>query len=163
MIPRFAGESPADAVEEAFFRIGRERMADVPILNDALSVATVDFQRWQGHWLGAVITPWCMNLVLVPGTDAGWERTGDNQRRFVRFPAGDFAFLGAVEPEVGEYQTCSLFSPMGRFSSQAEAIATARAALGALLTEPAKESTAPRSDDAPAPVSHSRRRFLALG
>ncbi len=161
MIPRFAGESPADAVEEAFFRIGRERMADVPILNDALSVATVDFQRWQGHWLGAVITPWCMNLVLVPGTDAGWERTGDNQRRFVRFPAGDFAFLGAVEPEVGEYQTCSLFSPMGRFSSQAEAIATARAALGALLSAPPAASPAPAAHE----TSHSpsRRRFLSFG
>ena len=49
MIPRFQTVNPADAVEEAFFRIQREQMADVPILNPALSVKAVDFQRWQGH------------------------------------------------------------------------------------------------------------------
>ena len=97
---RFASDNPADAVEEAFFRIQREQMADVPILNAALSVEAVDFQRWQGHWLGVVVTPWCMSLLLLPGSEQGWVATGDNKRRFVRFPAGDFAFLGSSEVEV---------------------------------------------------------------
>ncbi len=76
---RIHQSSPADAVEEAFFRIQREQMADVPILNPALSVAAVDFQRWQGHWLGIVVTPWCMSALLVPGsTETGFPpaRTG---------------------------------------------------------------------------------------
>ena len=93
--------SPAEAVEEAFSRIEREQMADVPILNPALSVEAVDFQRWQGHWLGIVVTPWCMSLLLVPGSAENWVSTGDNRRRFVRFPAGDFAFLGSAEAELG--------------------------------------------------------------
>ena len=163
MTRRFARHSPAEAVEQAFFRIQQERMADVPILNDALSVESVDFQPWCGHWLGVVITPWCMNLVLVPGSGDGWESTGDNRRRFVRFPAGDFAFLGAVEPELGEYQTCSLFSPMGQFANQAEAVAAARVALSTLLTSPARGAANTPNDNDPVPVSRSRRRFLALG
>jgi [NiFe] hydrogenase assembly HybE family chaperone len=87
--------SPADAVEHAFFRIQREQMADVPILNPALMVEAVDFQRWQGHWLGIVVTPWCMSLLLVPGSSENWVSTGDNKRRFVRFPAGDLPFWAA--------------------------------------------------------------------
>ena len=43
-------------------------MADVPILNPVLSVEAVDFQHWKGHWLGVVITPWCMSMLLVPGS-----------------------------------------------------------------------------------------------
>ena len=152
--------NPADAVEQAFFRILRERMADVPICNDALSVEAVDFQRWNGHWLGVVVTPWCMSVLLVPGKAGDWESAGDNQRRFVRFPVGDFALLGSDEEELGEFQSCSLFSPMAQFENQAQAVMTARAALIALL-KPAVEPETPKpAADEPSP---SRRRFLRLG
>lgn len=154
--------SPAEAVEEAFFRIQREQMADVPILNPALSVAAVDFQRWQGHWLGIVVTPWSMSLLLVPGSCENWVSTGENKRRFVRFPAGDFAFLGSAEAELGEYQSCPLFSPMGQFASQAEAEMTARASLVALLTVPQTVPAAAGARPADGEPSLSRRRFLAL-
>jgi len=150
---------PADAVEAAFFRIQQERMSDVPILNPALSVAAVDFQRWQQHWLGIVVTPWCMSALLVPGSADNWVSAGNNQRRFVKFPAGDFAFLGADEDELGEYQSCSLFSPMGNFSTQSEATLTARASLIALLTSPQPPTAKEGRSDQP---SLSRRRFLAL-
>jgi [NiFe] hydrogenase assembly HybE family chaperone len=150
--------SPCDTVEAAFFRIQREQMTDVPILNPALSVAAVDFQRWQGHWLGVVVTPWCMSLLLVPGSRDNWISTGENKRRFVRFPAGDFAFLGSAETELGEYQSCPLFSPMGQFASQSEATLTARASLVALLTVP-QAAPAVKAEGGP---SLSRRRFLAM-
>ena len=159
---RIHEQNPADAVEAAFFRIQREQMADVPILNPALSVAAVDFQRWQGHWLGIVVTPWCMSMLLVPGSSEQWVSTGENQRRFVRFPAGDFAFLGSEEAELGEYQSCPLFSPMGKFSTQSDATMTARASMIALLTS-AKQTHEPAKDKKGADEpSLSRRRFLAL-
>lgn len=154
--------NPADAVEQAFFRIQREQMADVPILNPALVVAAVDFQRWQGHWLGIVVTPWCMSVLLVPGGSENWVSTGENKRRFVKFPAGDFAFLGSEETELGEYQSCPLFSPMDRFSSQSEATLTARASLIALLTSAQPSATAPTEQKHADEPSLSRRRFLAL-
>ena len=154
--------NPAEAVEQAFFRIQQDSMADVPILNRALSVEAIDFQRWQGHWLGIVVTPWCMSVLLVPGSTDNWVSTGENKRRFVKFPAGDFAFLGSVELELGEYQSCSLFSPMGKFSSQSEASMTARASMIGLLTEaqPVPLPTAEKKGgDEP---SLARRRFLTL-
>ena len=154
--------SPADAVEDAFFRIQREQMAEVPILNPELSVEAVDFQRWQGHWLGIVVTPCCMSMLLLPGSSENWVSTGDNKRRFVRFPAGDFAFLGSAEMELGEYQSCPLFSPMAQFASQSEATMTARASLIALLTDPQAAKAAPKTEKQSGEPSLSRRRFLAL-
>jgi [NiFe] hydrogenase assembly HybE family chaperone len=159
---RIHDSSPAEAVEEAFFRIQRDQMADVPILNPALSVEAVDFQRWQGHWLGIVVTPWCMSMLLVPGSDENWVSTGENRRRFVKFPAGDFAFLGSEEAELGEYQSCPLFSPMGKFSSQSEATMTARASLIALLTSATQAEAATKAQKPADEPSLSRRRFLAL-
>lgn len=152
--------SPAEAVEEAYSRIFVERMASVPVHNNILSVEAVDFQRWQGHWLGVAITPWCMNVLLVPGKSGDWESVGDNQRRFVKFPAGDFAFLGSDEPDLGEFQSCALFSPMSKFTSQSQAVMTARASLIAML-HPAVQSPPVEEKPADQP-SLSRRRFLTL-
>ncbi len=153
--------SPAEAVEQAFFRIQQAAMADVPILNAALRVEAIDFQRWQGHWLGMLVTPWCMSILLLPGTTENWISTGENQRRFVKFPAGDFAFLGSVEVELGEYQSCPLFSPMDRFSNQTDASMTARASLIGLLSPPPGKTPAKADQTADKP-SLSRRRFFAL-
>jgi [NiFe] hydrogenase assembly HybE family chaperone len=154
--------NPADAVEGAFFRIQQEQMADIPILNPVLSVEAIDFQRWQGHWLGIVVTPWCMSMLLVPGSTENWVSTGENKRRFVKFPAGDFAFLGSEEVELGEYQSCPLFSPMGKFSAQSEATMTARASMIALLTAPQLSQVAPKERKQVDEPSLSRRRFLTL-
>lgn len=151
-------ENPADRIEEAFFFVQRDRMADVPILNPALSVAAVDFQSWQGHWLGVLVTPWFMSILLLPGKSNDWESVGDNRRRFVRFPAGDLPFLGSEDVGFGEFQSCSLFSPMDRFTSQAEAVMTARASLIALL-QPKIPEVAVNTTNAPA--SPARRRFFA--
>lgn len=156
---RVHSASPADAVEAAFFRIQHERMAEVPMLNPALAVEAIDFQLWRRHWLGIVVTPWCMSLLLIPGSVSDWISTGENQRRFINFPAGDFAFLGSDEPELGEFQTCSLFSPMDKFATQSDAVMTARAAMLGLLAAP----TRPEVENPAGEPSLSRRRFLALG
>ncbi len=159
--------NPEDAVEAAFFRVQQTSMVDVPILNPALQVQAIDFQRWQGHWLGIVITPWCMSMTLVPGAIEGWISVGVNKRRFIKFPSGDFAFLGGCEEELGEYQSCSLFSPMNKFATQSDAVQTARAALIGLLTSPQTVATADTAS-AQAGVSGdhskaiSRRGFFAL-
>jgi [NiFe] hydrogenase assembly HybE family chaperone len=159
---RIHQDNPAQAVEDAYFRIYCERMADVPVHNDALSVEAVDFQKWQGHWLGVVITSWCMSVLLVPGQEDNWQTPGDNQRRFVAFPAGDFAFLGSDEPELGEFQSCALFSPMNRFANQSEAVLTARAALIAMLQPPAPPKADTEEEKKTDEPSLSRRRLFGL-
>jgi [NiFe] hydrogenase assembly HybE family chaperone len=159
---RIHQHNPTESVEEAFTRIEHDHMVDVPILNLALRVEAIDFQRWQGHWLGIVVTPWCMSILLLPGSTQNWVSTGENKRRFVRFPAGDFALLGSDEAELGEYQSCSLFSPMGKFSTQSEATMTARASLIGLLIAPQPPQTVPKAVKGSDEPSLARRRFLTL-
>ena len=143
---RIHADDPSSLLEAAFRRIQAETMADVPILNSALQVEAVGFSRHADHWLGIVITPWFMNLVLVPGAAASWQSVAPGLRLFRNFPSGDFAFLGSNEPEVGEFQSCSLFSPMGQFSDQAGAREVALAALTALQAEPVAAAPAPSKE-----------------
>lgn len=164
MTLRIHDSDPSALVASAFRRIERERMAGLPVHNDALEVETVGFRRWADHWLGIVVTPWCMSLLLLPGSAGTWIAAIENQRVFHRFPAGDLAFLGAEEPETGEYQSCSLFSPMGQFAAQSDAVLTAHAALLALIRAP-EEPNSKLSAEAGAKTlssitSVARRRFL---
>lgn len=142
---------PSALVEAAFRRIQRERMADMPMLNPALIVEAVDFAKHDGHWLGVLVTPWSMSLMLLPAGQEDWIGAPEGRRLIVRYPAGEFAFLGGDEPEIGEYLSCSLFQSMAQFSDQETARLTARASRLALLQEP------PASE---APASSSRRGFL---
>lgn len=155
-------DNPEVAVEAAFLRIQNTRMAGLPILNPEIAVQAVDFQRWQGHWLGVVIAPWCMSVLLLPGSSENWQVVDENQRRFIKFPAGDFAFLGNTETELGHYQSCALFSPMDKFASQREALMTARASLIGLLSVPPQPSAPSVAEPPKSKPALSRRGFFTL-
>ena len=118
MTPVLHRDDPSAAVEAAFTRIWRERMEGLPILHPALRVEAIGLQPWIGHWVGMLVTPWSMSVLLWPVAADAWIHVGEQERRFVTFPFGDLAFLGGEEPGLGEYQTCSLFSPMDRFMQE---------------------------------------------
>jgi len=162
--------SPALALEDVFRTILQRQMLDMPMVNPALSVEAVGFRAWRDHWLGILITPWFMNLVLMPRVAAQWRPLGERETRHHVFPAGVFEFIGARHPALGDYQACSLFSPMFEFADHAGARATAVAALDALFdvgNRPVGEVPAPQRTGADAPIGAapaaravSKRHFL---
>lgn len=156
--PMLHPADPSAWVEAAFRRIETERMAGLPLINPVLAVRAVGFRRHGEDWLGVLVTPWAMSLMLLPATGQGWQMPPENRRRFVHFPSGDYPFLGGEEAEIGQYQICALIAAMGQFVDQETALLTAQAALIALFQEPGKPEPAPA--DAQSPSSPSRRGFL---
>jgi [NiFe] hydrogenase assembly HybE family chaperone len=124
---------PGPQVAAAFRVVHETRMHDVPILNPAIAVEAVGFAPWDAHWLGCLVTPWFMNLMLLPREAEKWVRLRPGEKHTYAFPAGAFEFIGGREDAVGEYQACSLFSPMFEFADHAAARATAEACLRALF------------------------------
>lgn len=125
--------SPAPALERRYNAILQRQMQGVPMLNPALRVQAVGFAPWGDHWLGVLVTPWFMNLVLMPRLRERWQPIGERESRHYVFPSGVFEFIGSSDVELGDYQACSLFSPMFEFATQAGATDTAAAALQALF------------------------------
>lgn len=111
-----------------------QRMRGLPVLNPALSVQALGFKQFDGEWPGILITPWFMNLILMPGLDSPWFELNPGTKFDKVFPYGSFEFTLACEEHLGVYAQCSLFSPMFQFTNQADALAAAQAALQGLLT-----------------------------
>jgi [NiFe] hydrogenase assembly HybE family chaperone len=121
------------ALVQAFAAIHRERMQDMPILNRVLEVEAVGFMPWQGHLLGVLITPWFMNLTLLPGEQDDWSSLRIGQKTLHAFPSGHYEFMVGIAPGSGVYQSRALFSPVFEFADQEGARATAAAVMRALL------------------------------
>ena len=124
------------------------------MVNPALPVEAVGFRPWGEHWLGVADHA----LVHEPGADAARSREVAGDRRAARlalvFPAGVFEFIGGRDPVLGDYQACSLFSPMFEFADQARRARHGRGGAGRAVRPAARA----RGDEPPAAPRRSRRR-----
>ena len=132
-VPADIIEQNTRKLEDAFNAIYKERMHDVPVINERIKVSVIGFQRWQNSYLCIMITPWFMNLMLLPGEDENWDELLETTSVRHTFPSGNYQFLVGFEADIGKYQMCSLFSPMFEFTDNAAAIDTAEVAIKELM------------------------------
>lgn len=130
-----------------FTRIHREQMMGLPLLNEALAVETLGFQVHEGRVMGILITPWVMNLVLLPGPQDHWENMELGHRQPHVFPGGRYKFMVNEIEGIGVCQTHSMYSPMREFHSQAHALAAAEAFLRDLMTPAAQPDAEPLDEE----------------
>ena len=121
-------------LEGVFQRILETSMSDVPICNEKLKVEAIAYGAFETEWLGVLVTPWCMNFMLLP-TDAtqGWDEQRTGLKFSHIFPAGQFEFISGKDDELGPYRMCSLFSPMFQFGDHNSAMQTAALSLKTLM------------------------------
>jgi [NiFe] hydrogenase assembly HybE family chaperone len=145
----------ASLLEICYRRIGESSMRDLPIYNDVLAVEAVGFRTYNEALAGILITPWFMNLILLP-TDASLASRNPGSSFSHAFPVGAIDFnVGDIEG-IGRIASCSLFSPMFEFSTMEQARAIAEAAFMEILLPPV-EHERPATKVA---AAVDRRRFL---
>lgn len=127
---------PSASLIAHFEAVWRTRMSDLPFLHPGLSVAAIGFQRHAGDWLGIVVTPWFLNLVLMAGGGTCWQDIPAGERRHVALPCGTLQFLADDDPDIGPYQYCPLIAPVTDLPDMRSACDAAAEALRAVLTAP---------------------------
>ncbi len=171
-----ASSSNVNRLKDHYQYVYTHKMNDIPIVNNKLEVEVIGFVDW-GHdknksaaEVGVLITPWFMNIVLLPKESMKQEvRVGKTAN--ILFPDGEYSFLTQQDSEFGVYLTCSLFSPMFEFKTQEQAISTAEAVMQQLMQtkqfkqiEQDKEEEKQRvKDDETLNKISSRRAFLRGG
>ncbi len=122
----------AGGLRRHFQHVQNTRMHDVPILNPALSVEPVGFRRTPQGCLGILITPWFINLMLLPCEGDDWHDLPVGSYQTHVFASGPYDFVIGHEEGIGRFQSCSLLSPVGEIADQETAVAFALAALEAI-------------------------------
>ncbi len=128
-------------------------MKGLPIYNPTIAVEAVGFVNRDGREVGVMITPWFMNITVLPAhADREVWVAGATLR--LGFPSGNYDFAVSELPDVGLVASCSLFSPMSDFVDHEAAHIAAEAAARA-LHEPDEDAAS--ASDAP---QVSRRTLL---
>ncbi len=121
------------------------KMQGLAFVNPAVGIEAVGFAPWKHYWLGVMLTPWSMNLLLAPRDTGAWRPLAVGEKRRYAFPAGSFDFISAHAEAIGDYLICSLFSPLLEFADHETARQTALLAREALFDPANAEAPEPRA------------------
>jgi [NiFe] hydrogenase assembly HybE family chaperone len=158
----YFADDPTQAIEEAFHKIEQGPMQRLPICHAGLTSEWVGGRRWGEYWLGCLITPWTLQLLLLPATEAA-EALREGDVRVREFPQGPLTFRTIESPDLGAYQSCGLCSPVTVYPSQ-EAIRQVSVEVMQLLFQPASGPVvAPPTPLASVTSAYTRRDILRGG
>lgn len=59
-------QNPADLLIEQYQQIAQEEMATLPFYRAEMPIV-VEMQQHEGQWLGTVLTPWMLSVVICRG------------------------------------------------------------------------------------------------
>lgn len=158
-------DDPGARLAAMYRRIWETSMRDLPFVNQSLSVEAVGFRRWRGDWVGALITPWFLNLFVLPGGGELWSDRPSGERCAIAFPVGELEFIADDDAsrEIPAYQYCALITQVGHFATQEAARTTAEEVLFAVFAAPVvidEVMPLPMQEAAVSQPSSSRRAFF---
>lgn len=133
---------------------------EMAAINPALAIEAVGFVRYQGDWLGVIVTPWFLRLFLMPGGGSLWGDIPVGQTRYLSLPGESMPFVADAASQFGPFQYATLLEPTSLIADMA---AARRMALRVMqkfgYDEPAPEATPTAEVPAPA-AGVSRRGFF---
>ena len=129
-----------ETLVHTYLQIAAQRMQGLPFLNPALQVEAVGFHAWGEHQVGVLITPWFMNLVLIPGPADEWRDFSTARATAWEFPGGRCEFNVSRPEGQALHMSASLFTSMEGFPDQDTAREVGKEVLRRLFTTPAAES-----------------------
>lgn len=147
-------EDPSTLLKETFQKIVEQDMKDLPFLHPGVEVDTYGFQIFENQWVGALLTPWMLSILILPGPGQVWPVRKVSDKLGVTFPRGDATFMVGHIDAIGQYLSCSLMSPLDKKIGQFALSEMANQSVRELLTPPGEEI------DPDAPESLKRRRIF---
>jgi [NiFe] hydrogenase assembly HybE family chaperone len=127
-------DDPSGFLKAHYQYVWETRMHDLPFVNANLQVDAIGFMRHEGDWIGVVITPWFLNLLLISGGGKLWGDIPAGERRYLALPCGALQFIADDDPDIGPYQYCPLIAPVSNLPDMSAARQAAVDAMKSVFT-----------------------------
>ncbi|WP_421235824.1 hydrogenase-2 assembly chaperone [Aeromonas sp. 601039] len=136
----FAGfaSNPAPLLVAQYERIAREEMQALPFYHPDMPIVA-ECVLFEDQWLGCVLTPWMLSVVVLPGPDQLWPVRSSSDRLALQLPCGNMTFMVGELPETGQLLACSLMSPLDPHLVTGEGRALVSSTLKMLLSLPVQQ------------------------
>jgi len=129
---------PAPLLVAQYERIAREEMQALPFYHATMPIVA-ECTLFEGQWLGCVLTPWMLSLVVLPGPDQLWPVRSSSDRLALQLPCGNLTFMVGELPETGQLLACSLMSPLDPHLGAEQGRALVSSTLRMLLSLPVQQ------------------------
>jgi [NiFe] hydrogenase assembly HybE family chaperone len=130
---------PAPLLAAQYERIAREEMQALPFYHATMPIVA-ECVLFEGQWLGCVLTPWMLSVVVLPGPDQLWP-VRSSERLALQLPCGNMTFMVGELPETGQLLACSLMSPLDPHLGADEGRALVSSTLKMLHSLPVQQGT----------------------
>ncbi len=139
-VQEFAGfaANPAPRLVAQYERIAQQEMQALPFYHATMPIVA-ECTLFEGQWLGCVLTPWMLSVVVLPGPDQLWPVRSSSDRLALLLPCGNLTFMVGALPETGQLLACSLMSPIDPHLGADEGRALVSSTLKMLLSLPVQQ------------------------
>ncbi len=105
-------DNPQALLEQCFNAIATAEMSQLPFYQAQIPVRACGFQRFEQQWVGALLTPWMLSLLVLPGPGQIWPQRSVGSRLALALPCGNVGFIAGEVSGCGPYLASSLLSPL---------------------------------------------------
>lgn len=138
-------QSPAAWLDSEFSRIAQERMQSLPFYRQGIAVRACGFTLFEQQWIGCLLTPWMMSLLVLPGPEQQWPRREVSTRLALALPCGEVTFVVSESDSGQQYLSCSLMSPLDPSLDAEQALQLAQQSVRMALALPVRDADAPQN------------------
>ncbi|CFB69322.1 hydrogenase-2 assembly chaperone [Yersinia enterocolitica] len=136
-------QNPAALLEQVFGQVAADEMRGLPFYRDHIPLRACGFQLFEQQWIGALLTPWMLSLVVLPGPQQSWQRRAVGERLMLALPCGGISFTVSEIAGCGQYLSRSLMSPLDTSLSAERALQLAEQSARMALSLPVMDADAP--------------------
>lgn len=115
-------EPPVEQLETRFSEIAEKEMKGLPFYREGIPVKAGGFTLFENQWIGSVLTPWMLELVVFPGPSQEWPHRKVGDRIGLELPCGQIKFVVGELAGGMQYLACSLMSPLDRHLAAEHAV-----------------------------------------
>ncbi|WP_196061772.1 MULTISPECIES: hydrogenase-2 assembly chaperone [unclassified Serratia (in: enterobacteria)] len=135
--------NPSALLETAFQAIADGEMQDLPFFQPQIPVRACGFQLFERQWVGTILTPWMLSLLVLPGPEQVWQPHAVGDKLALSLPCGSVRFIVGEIAGCGQYLACSLMSPLDRHLGADQALALAQQSARMALSLPVADGNIP--------------------
>jgi [NiFe] hydrogenase assembly HybE family chaperone len=128
--------NPQTSVQKVYSQVLETDMQHMAFCQLSLPVYATPFVHYQNQWLGVLLTPWMLSILILPGPNECWPPRQLADKLGLEFGAGreskHYTFIVNQHPQLGQYLACSLMSPVKGIGDAESGIALAKDILNQL-------------------------------